>query len=317
MAPTVQYKEAFRNRWNGILPQFGLDLKLLNGKHGPCPFCGGKDRFRYTDYRGRGDWICNQCGSGDGFEFVQRALGVDFREAVKRIESVAKDIPVAKPLLKSGEPNRRNLNSIWSAAEMATIGCPVGVYLGRRLGYLRAISGQLRYHRRLAYLHDDGTKTFHPAMIAIVSDADGNPVNLHRTYLTPDGHKADVPSPKKICAGSLPQGSAIRLTPPAHGWLGIAEGIETALAVTELTGALCWAAVNCHGLETWEVPESVWRVTIFGDNDSHYVGQGAAYALAKRLSRDPRLSVDVKIPREHGDWCDVLSGMREENKNAA
>jgi hypothetical protein len=55
----------------------------------------------------------------DGLEFVKRALGVDFKEAVMRIESVAERAPVIKPLIKSGEANRRKLNSIWQGAEAA------------------------------------------------------------------------------------------------------------------------------------------------------------------------------------------------------
>jgi putative DNA primase/helicase len=302
------YKEQFRNKWKGILPHFGLSLKLLNGKHGPCPFCGGTDRFRFTDYRGNGDWICNQCGAGDGFEFVKRALGADFKDAVKRIEPIAANVKAAKPVVRPGKDNRRMLNSIWRATEPVTRGDPVWTYLENRLGPLRAISGHLRYHPELSYSHGDGTQTFHPAMVALVTDAEGKTCNLHRTYLTHDGHKAEVPQPKKLCAGSMPNGSAIRFAPPDWA-IGIAEGIETALAATELTGIPCWAAVCAHGLETWESP-GVQNVTIFGDNDTNFVGQGAAYALAKRLARR-LISVEVRIPPNNGDWADVLSNRNE------
>jgi len=303
------HKELFRNRWKGILPHFGLNLKLLNGKHGPCPFCGGTDRFRFTDYRGLGDWICNQCGAGDGFEFVKRALGRDFKEAVRRIEPIATNVKAAKPMIKPGEDNRRMLNSILRAAGPVTRGDPVWMYLENRLGPLRDISGHLRYHPELSYSHGDGRQTFHPAMIALVTDANDKLVNLHRTYLTHDGHKADVPQPKKLCAGSMPKGSAIRLAEPDKV-LGIAEGIETALAATELTGIPCWAAVCAHGLEHWEPPDGV-AVTIFGDNDTNFVGQVAAYALAKRLARR-LISVDVRIPFS-GDWAEVLIDRKDIN----
>ena len=301
------HKELFRNRWKGILPHFGLNLKLLNGKHGPCPFCGGTDRFRFTDYRGLGDWICNQCGAGDGFEFVKRALGRDFKEAVRRIEPIAANVKVAKPMIKPGEDNRRMLNSILRAAGPVTRGDPSASYLELRIGPLRAVSDQLRYHPELSYSHGDGTQTFHPAMIALVTTADGTVCNLHRTYLTHDGHKAEVPQPKKLCAGSMPKGSAIRLGEPDKV-LGIAEGIETAMAATELTGIPCWAAVCSHGLEHWEPPDGV-AVTIFGDNDKNFVGQVAAYALAKRLARR-LISVEVRIPFS-GDWAEVLTSRKD------
>jgi putative DNA primase/helicase len=26
-----------------------MDERALSGKHGPCPLCGGRDRFRFDD----------------------------------------------------------------------------------------------------------------------------------------------------------------------------------------------------------------------------------------------------------------------------
>lgn len=33
-------------RWPDLLTAVGIDTPF-NGKHGPCPACGGKDRFRF------------------------------------------------------------------------------------------------------------------------------------------------------------------------------------------------------------------------------------------------------------------------------
>jgi putative DNA primase/helicase len=62
-------------RWPGILQSLGLDPSFLNKKHGPCPICSGKDRYRFDDKGGRGTWICSHCGSGDGFKLLQGVLG--------------------------------------------------------------------------------------------------------------------------------------------------------------------------------------------------------------------------------------------------
>ena len=50
--------------------------------HGPCPWCGGTDRFRV-----RADFFaCRQCGrTGDAINFVQEHDNVDFKEAVQRL----------------------------------------------------------------------------------------------------------------------------------------------------------------------------------------------------------------------------------------
>jgi putative DNA primase/helicase len=109
------------------------------------------------------------------------------------------------------------------------------VYLNARLGHIEPPQS-LRYAASLRY-HDD-VLSYHPAMVAIVTDAGGKPVNIHRTYLTRDGRKAGVPQPRKMMPGSLPKGSAIGLAPPA-GRLGIAEGIETALAAMKLFQVPC------------------------------------------------------------------------------
>ena len=43
----------------------------------------GKDRFRLDDKEGRGTWICNQCGNGDGLDLLVRVTGKSTREAAE------------------------------------------------------------------------------------------------------------------------------------------------------------------------------------------------------------------------------------------
>ncbi|WP_420488916.1 primase-helicase zinc-binding domain-containing protein [Phytobacter diazotrophicus] len=42
-----------RNNWPKIFEQLGIFIPP-NHRHGPCPCCGGKDRFRMDDLEGRG-----------------------------------------------------------------------------------------------------------------------------------------------------------------------------------------------------------------------------------------------------------------------
>jgi len=92
---------------------------------------------------------------------------------------------------------------------------------------------------------------------------------------------------------------------PAQRVLGVAEGVETALAAANIFGIATWAALNDGGVERFEPPAEVERLVIFADNDANGAGQRAAYALAARLSG--RLEVDVKIPEKPDtDWNDVL-----------
>lgn len=303
--------ERYKHRWKGILPMFGLPAERLNGKHGPCPLCGGgRDRFRFTDYLGHGDFICNQCGAGDGVEFVMRMTGLSCSDALARIEEVAGIARVEAPRpWKSEVDTRKELNALWRSAATVSAGGPVAKYLEGRLGPMSAFPACLRTVEKLAYWDGDDV-SYHPAMLAKVMGPGGKPVNVHRTYLTRGGRKADVQSQRKMMAGELPKGSAVRLMPPSDGTLGVAEGIETALAAAILFGIPCWAAINSSMLAAWIPPSGVSAVVVFGDNDQKYGGQAAAFTLAHRLACNGKspISVTVELPNILGqDWADVLA----------
>ncbi|RMF86426.1 MAG: DUF3987 domain-containing protein [Planctomycetota bacterium] len=60
---------------------------MLDGKHHPCPRCGGKDRFRLID-PDAGAVLCNQCFSKNNGDFLAAVMwmtGCDFPEAVRMV----------------------------------------------------------------------------------------------------------------------------------------------------------------------------------------------------------------------------------------
>lgn len=291
-------------RWPGILQALGIDSGHLRNKHGPCPACGGQDRFRFDDKEGRGTWFCSHCGSGDGFTLLRQVFGWDFRQAAREVDRVIGVVP-AGPINqeRTDESKVQALRDVWKASRPITKDDPVWRYLNRRTG-IEVIAGDLRFHSALRYVGDDGelVGTF-PAMLALMRYPDGNAASIHRTYLTPDGRKADVPKPKKIMAGRPLNTAAVRLGPVGRS-LGIAEGIETALAASKRFSLPVWAATNATLLADWVPPAGVERVLIAGDNDASYTGQAAAFALAKRLARDG-FQVEIQIPETEGkDWAD-------------
>jgi len=75
--------------WARVLVQLGIPETCLRNKHGPCPACAGKDRFRFDNKRGRGDFYCNVCGAGDGFKLLERVYGWPFTEVRKRVVEAA------------------------------------------------------------------------------------------------------------------------------------------------------------------------------------------------------------------------------------
>ena len=72
--------------WPYILKSLaGLTDAELSDRHQPCPACGGRDRFRFDDRSGRGDFYCNGCGAGDGFALLQRINGWDFKKSAVEV----------------------------------------------------------------------------------------------------------------------------------------------------------------------------------------------------------------------------------------
>ena len=303
----AELRELARGQWREILPKFGLPVARLNGRHGPCPLCGqGKDRFRFDNKDGRGTWICNQCGAGDGISFVQEMQKINFRSAADLIRPLIGEAAVRtiEPKAATSETRRRWLNRVWADARPIVVGDPVSRFLHSR-GGLVGYQKVLRYHPNLRCSDKDGGYSYHPAMLALVSDAGGKAVNLHRTYLTSSGAKADIDQPRRFMPFEIPAGAAIRLSEVAES-LGIAEGIETALAVNVLTGMPCWSALNATNLKRWVPPKEVRHVVIFSDNDQNFTGQEASYSLAKSIGAKGLARVEVRVPSTLGDWNDVL-----------
>lgn len=275
-------------QWPAILPRLGIPSQYLSKRHGPCPFCGGTDRFRFDDKKGRGTYFCNSCGSGDGLDFLQKFKGVNFSEAARMVDEMMK--AESLPPVEVKEPpadSREKMEALWKSGTALTEHDMAGRYLRARTGST-VFSPALRYVNRM--------------MIAKVSDPSGKGVQIHRTLFNERGEKTG----RMMMRAPLPAGSAIRLHEPVRGLLGVAEGIETALSASKMYNCPVWALINANNLEKWMPPPGVEHIMIFGDNDLSYTGQASSYALAKKLVAAGNYTVDVLIPNRSGwDWNDV------------
>jgi putative DNA primase/helicase len=310
MQPRNSVHEVAAGRWPGILAALGvLDERQLTGRHCPCPVCGGRDRFRFDDKDGRGTWFCSHCGAGNGVDLVLQAKGWDFKTAAKEIEQAAGVIPAGAAPTRHGESEKvEKLRRVWSESRSPQAGDEAMRYLAGRGLSLAQLPEGVRLHPDLPYFDGEAFVGKFPAMVARVVAPDGSGLTLHRTYLK-DGHKAPVESAKKLMPGKSISGGAVRLS-PASACIGIAEGIETALAASELFGLPVWSCISANGIETFEPPAGIEQVTIFADNDESFTGQRAAFAAAFRLKKRG-IKVDVMIPDMLGDWLDVLVSCRE------
>lgn len=302
MLPNRKVSEIATGRWPAILMHFGIEERFLKNKHGECPICGGKDRYRFDDKLGRGSWICNQCGAGDGFALLEKFKGWTFKEAAYQVEQIVGFVQSVETKRESDDAKKMAaVRRIWSESEPVCKGDPVWLYLNRRIG-IELIPACLRYHPALPYV-DGESIDYYPALVAAVSSHENQGIGVHRIYLTADGKKAPVDKAKKLMAGKPMNGASIKLG-AAGEVLGIAEGIETALAASRKFSVPVWAAISANLMEQWLPPSVAKKVIVFGDNDASYTGQASAFALAKKL-RLKGIDVDVQIPELAGtDWAD-------------
>lgn len=285
-------------KWHHILPMFGVDPEHLRNKPGPCPICGGKDRFRYDD-KGLGLWFCQQCRAGDGFSMVMALTGMDFAEAAFEIEKALGKEPVGRKDQPAKKDPMIRLKKVSAMIEPAQ-GRATEHYLRAR--FLEPAPAT-RHVPSLEYYDDGKMAVKTPAMVHSVRAPDGSPATLHVTYLDGAG-KALVNSPKKMLPPCKDwKGGAIRLYPVAGDVIGIAEGIETAMACHQFSGLPVWAAVTADNLAEFVPPDGIREVIIFGDNDESLTGHAVSYALARKL-KAKKYEVSVAIPEEIGDWAD-------------
>ncbi len=291
----MKARDMAAGKWRAVLTQLGVPADVLDGKHHKCPANGqGDDRFRFADRNGSGNYFC-ACSTGDkgGMALLMCCTGLSYAETAKEVERVADGASV-EPLKPKRDP-REALNRIRRLVRPP--GAAVQAYLaGRGLDVPPAIR-----QARLVYWHERKQLGEFDCMVALVSSPQAKPLTYHVTYLR-GGKKAEVPCARKVMPPvATITGGAIRLYPVAEE-MGVAEGIETAIAATMLTGIPTWAAVSANGVESFQPPARCKRLVVFGDNDTSFTGQAAAYALAKRLKL-AGLDCEVRIP-DRGDWAD-------------
>lgn len=319
----IDIKQAAVGKWASILTLMGIDETAFSGRHGPCPICGGKDRFRFN--RQTEVCHCNQCGSLGGMDLAMAYTGRPFKELAIEIKTnflgVAKVTTAPTP---DTEKTKAFLKRIHGTLSPITGFDCTGTYLNAR-GITSTPAQNCWQTEHLAYFQDGVKQGDHPAMVAAFRNLQGALSTYHVTYLDNKGNKANVASPKKIMPTLIPlTGCSIQLF-KADKVLAIAEGIETALAVHDLEGVPVWASGNAQLMAAMEIPESVEELLIYADSDPSFTGQKAAYTLANKYAlKGLKVRVNTLLDKnwlldsgDKYDFLDYLNASRLSKQKAA
>ncbi|EBW6193589.1 DNA primase [Salmonella enterica subsp. enterica serovar Agbeni] len=305
----MKTQEAVKGRWADVFKVFGLPP--ITGKKafkGECPICKRRGKFRIDDKDGTGSFIC-VCNVGDGWALLNLTQKKSFKELAADVDRIIGNTWQAGPKPEKTDAQRHRERVIKKMPSL------VG---------LKGTDGE-KYlvSRGINVLPTDGVRfcttqrvngEICQALYALASDSRGELCYLHRTLLK-DGRKyTKWGAAKKMLrlqeetyiehASSV----AIRLFPVAST-LGIAEGIETALAAYQISHCHTWATQNTTFMRRFVAPSGVNHLIIFADSDNSAAGHAAAFECAfKNLNRkDNDLeTVAVRWP-EAGDFNDVLT----------
>lgn len=269
-------------------------------KHGSCEI-GLEGEFAgwHTD------WETGERGAP--LKTVARATGLSGRAL---FDYAAGLVGAPAPERKTG-PKRKNTRAADIEREITFLlsqavplpGTLAATYLASR-GLSTPATADLRFHPSATY-HD--TATGYPALIAVVRDAAGRQLGIHRTFLRPDGSaKAEVQKPRMML-GPV-SGGAVQLAPlDSSPVLGLAEGIETGLSVLAAYPALpVWAALSAGNLEKFEPPAQVRRIVLLADHDCSGAGIKAANRAAQRHVSAGRRVWIARPPQLGDDFNDLL-----------
>jgi phage/plasmid primase-like uncharacterized protein len=271
----------------------GIKLRGTMDRCGPCPRCGGTDRFAINTRKQC--WNCRGCArGGDVVNLVQHLDQCSFAAAVEtlagepRLKQPTLAAPTsAKPKTDEEYERAQHRKAAWLWQQRQPIfGSIAETYLCSRRGITCPLPATLGYLAPTKPGH-------HPALIAAFDLAEEiEPGRLattprveavHLTLLRPDGSgKADVDPNKIMVGGSLRLPIVLAPLNDLFG-LAICEGIENGLTVHQATDLGVWCAASASHMPALAaaIPRDAEAITIYADDDK--AGRKGALDLAEAL----------------------------------
>lgn len=261
-----------------------------------------------------GRWVCfSGCGHGDVIEFYRRWKHLDFLDAVAEL------LNMPRQASRSGDVPARRRKPEEDDAERTEAALRIlsqcGPITDTSSAWLYLWSRGLDPHQPALFAHEGlwcaETKTVYPALVAPVTDSRDRITAIQRIWCLPrlEGEAKDNRAPvrsRKMALGPLFDG-CVRLGEPSSTMpmMGLAEGIETALAASALFHMPVWATLGVQRLAAVWVPEWIEWLTIYADRGE--VGEPAAERACEAHERRG-VACSVATPADgFGDFNDEWS----------
>jgi len=233
----------------------------------------------------RGKWTDSATDQhGDLLDLIREREGLtSFRDALdeaRRFLGSPREMAAESADRNSSECDTIALaRKIWAASQ-PIVGTKAEAYLRARKITADLSAAPLRYHPALIYRESRNSPPRKlPALVAAVTDNNGEITGIHRTFLDPARDaKAKVASPRRALGGLL--GNGVRFG-VVEEFAIIGEGIETVLSLKSVAPYIPMvAALSAAHLAAWRIPAGMRRLIIAADNDG--AGRHAARRLAER-----------------------------------
>jgi hypothetical protein len=266
-------------------------------------------------------WDFSENRGGEAVSTLKEFWGIDGAELLKRAAELAERHGAHVGKAPKRRAGHKSIDHLFREARHAlncsvpAAGTLVESYLASR-GLTLPPCEDLLFNDSLTHWE---TKSGKPAMVARMRFPDGTPTGgIHRIYLKDDGSGYIA----KMMLGPTGKNDGILqiAQPSAGGVLGIAEGIETALACTRLFRVPCWAALSTgrmRYLGRWfheARPSHIKRLIVFADIGPD--GESSAAELAA-WARAAGIEVEVRLPRGGDDFNDdLIKGLWNGEENA-
>ena len=296
-----EHNPAFRAPITDVVARFGLRLKRQGRELvGPCPRCGGRDRFAINVWKEV--WNCRGCiRGGDAIALVQHIEGCGYREALGVVGCVDISARGRRVPTLSAANDDHTLGvavRIWDQA--VALGPEAIAYFEGRGIDIDAVpeQGGLRFHPACPW--EGSTR---PCVVGRYTAAIGN--EQRGIWRRPiDGTKPKALGPTAGCVIRLWADDAVDVG------LVLGEGVETVLAAAtriEHKNTLLrpiWATGSAGNLSKFPVLAGIEALTLLVDHDESGAGQRAAEECASRWETvaDVTLITRANLGADFNDW---------------